>query len=93
MTEENNVVEGSYDPQLLNNAFEQGYKQGWIHSQQALSEWVIDMGKVDAENASFYSEFGQIIARLEIVKDVDVATPDVSEVSQYQGNDNDSAGV
>ena len=93
MTEENNVEEGSYDPQLLNNAFEQGYKQGWIHSQQALSEWVIDMGKVDAENASFYSEFGQIIASLEIVKDVDVATTDLSEVSEDQGSNDDQTGV
>ena len=93
MTEENNVVEGSYDPQLLNNAFEQGYKQGWIHSQEALSEWVIDMGKIDPENATFYSEFGNVIAKLEIVKEVDVATTDLSEVSEDQGNDNNSAGV
>ena len=93
MTEENNVVEGSYDPQLLNNAFEQGYKQGWLHSQQALAEWVGELGKMDAENGSFYTELGEIIAKLEIVQDDDNTATDMSNVSQDNGNDNESAGV
>lgn len=89
---EETVVEGSYDPQLLNNAFEQGYRQGWLHSQQALAEWVGELGTVDKENEGFYQELSQVIAKLEIVQD-EPTTTDMSEVSEDNGSDNDSTGV
>lgn len=93
MTEENETAEPSYDPQLLNNAFEQGYKQGWLHSQQALAEWVGELGNVDQENGNFYKELGEVIAKLEIVQDDDTTTADMSNMPQDDGNNNDQAGV
>lgn len=94
MTEENTTETGEnmsevppYDPNLLNNAFEQGYKQGWLHSQQALSEWITELGGQDKENENYYRELGQLIANLQIVEEENGnGTSDMSNMSQ----DNDS---
>lgn len=92
MSEEIELTQENVNAAVM-NAFDQGYKQGWIHSQQALSEWVGEIGKIDQENANFYNELSQVIAKLQIVEEENAATTDMSEVSEDKGSNNDSAGV
>lgn len=79
----------------LQKAFEDGYKQGWVHAQQALAEWIKEFSNVDEQNAGFYTNFGDMVSKLEIVQEGenDNANADMPEMSQDDGLHNDSTGV
>lgn len=62
--------------QMLQHVYAQGYTQGWRHAQEAMSEWIKQLGSMDPSihiqsfkteiknQSEFYNLLGQVVASL-----------------------------